>query len=106
MSFRQGIDMDGDKQIGLIVVGNLRTTVELYELVGLAGIDYLHVRAVLLHQFSEGKGEFQREVFLTCLGHTNSSGISSTVSGINHQRKSLVLGISRCHTEKKQYQDE
>ena len=106
VSLGQGVDVDGDKQVGLVIVGNLRTTVEFHELVGLAGIDHLHVRAVLLNQFSESEGELQGQILLTGLGHADGSCVTATVSGIDDQRESLVLRICRCHAEKKRYQDE
>ena len=106
MALGQGIDMNRDKQVGFIIVGNLRTTIEFHKLVSLTGIDDLHIRTILLHQLSKGEGEFQGQILLTGLGHTDGTSITATMSGIDNQREPLVLCISRCHTEKKRYEDE
>ena len=90
--------MHGDKQVGLVLVGDLRTTVEFHEPVGLTGIDHLHVRAVILYHPSEGKGELQRQVLLLRNG-TEGSCVMSSVAGINHQRKGFVRSVDRnCET--------
>ena len=106
MAFGQSIDVNGDKQVGLVVVGNLSTTIELHKLVGLTGIDHLHIGAVFLYQLSEGEGELQGQVLLTGLGNTDSTCVTTTMSGINHQCEFLILRISRCYREKKRDQDE
>ena len=81
--------MYGDKQVGLILVGNLRTTVEFYETVCLTGIDHLDARTILLHHPTEGKGELQGQVLL--LGDSaHSTRIMSAVAGIDHQRERLA----------------
>ena len=93
MALGQGIDVDRDKQVGLVLIGNLSTTVELHKTVGLAGIDDLHVRTVLLYESSEREGKFQGQILLTCLGHTDGACIATTVSGIDDQREPLRLRI-------------
>ena len=94
MALRHGIDMDGDKQVGLVLVGNLRPFIQFDEFIGLTSIDDFHTRAVLLHQSSEGQGELQREVLLLDTSITDGSCIAATMSSIDDQRKFAVC--SRC----------
>ena len=86
--------MDGDKEVGLVLVGNLCPAVELHETVGLTGVDDLHVGAVLFHELAEGQGELQRQVLLY---RDSAFGpwIAAPVTGIDHERKRLVLGLDR-----------
>ena len=100
MSLGQCIDMDGDKQIGLILVGNLRTFIQLHELIGLTGIDDLHVGTFLFHKFSEGKGKLQSQVLFLDTGIADGPGIASAMSGIDDQRKPVVCSsCDGCKTE-------
>ena len=102
MSFRQGIDMDGDKQIGLVLIGYLCPLVQFHELIGLTGIDDLHVGAVLLHQSSEGQRELQCQVLLPYTGTTDSAGIATAMSGIDDQRKIAICSCRNgCKAEKR-----
>ena len=100
---RQGVDMHGDKQVGLVLVGDLRTAVEFHELIRLAGIDHLHVGAVALHHLSEGEGELQRQVLLQRDG-TLRPCVTTAVPGIDHQRKWLVRRVHRHSETKYRYQ--
>ena len=85
--------MDGNEEVRLVLVGYLCPAVQLHEPVGLAGIDHLHVRAVLLHQLSEGQCHSQRECLLADLT-AHSTCISSTMAGIDDECKLLVGSIS------------
>ena len=92
----QGIDMDGDKQVGLVLVGNLRTAIEFDEAIRLAGVDHLHARAVFLYHAPEGQGELQRQVLLLGDG-ADGTRIMSAVSGIDYQRKGFACSVdSHC----------
>lgn len=83
--------MDGDEQIGLILIGNLRTAVQFDEGIGLSGIDNLHVGTVLLNHPSESQGILQRQIFLLHLALTDSTSITATMSSIDHQRETFGL---------------
>ena len=93
MSFRQGIDMDGDKKVGLVFVCNLRPTIEFNETVGLTGIDNPDIGSVALYELAKGQSELQGEVFLLGDG-TSGPCIMSTVPRINDQRE-LICSIRR-----------
>ena len=90
-SLGQGIRMDGDKEVGLVAVGNIGTGVQGNKHIRLTGVDYLHIRAVALHQLSESQRHIQVDDFLFCK-RTDSSGVVATMSGINHQCKLVRLG--------------
>ena len=83
--------MDRDKQVGLILIGNLRTTIQFDEGIGLASINDLHTGTVLFYQSSEGQGILQCQVFLLYPSLADCTRVTTTMSGINHQRE--VLGI-------------
>ena len=85
----QRVDVYGDKQVGLGVVGYLGTFVQLYEAVGLAGIYDVYIGAVALYQLSEGEGILQRQVLLLRDGSLRA-GVVASVAGIYHQRELLA----------------
>ena len=87
---RQGVDMDGDKQVGLILIGDLCATVEFDKGVGLTGIDYLHAGTVLFYHTSEGQGILQCQVLLLHLTLTDGTRVTAAMSGIDHQREGLT----------------
>ena len=87
--------MDGDEEVGLVLVGDLRPTVEFHEGIGLAGIDDLHVRTILLDHLSEGQGIPQRQVLFLHLTLTDGTRIKAAMSGIDHQCEGLI-GSLRC----------
>ena len=95
LTLRQGVDMDGDEEVGLVLVGDLRPTVEFHEGIGLAGIDDLHVRTILLDHLSEGQGIPQRQVLFLHLTLTDGTRIKAAMSGIDHQCEGLI-GSLRC----------
>ena len=90
--------MDGDKQVCLVLVGNVSTGMQGNEDIGLAGIDDLYIRAVLLHQLTKSQRHIQVDGFL--LGNlTYGTSIIATMSGINDQRKMFIGSNNSCrHT--------
>ena len=56
--------MNGDKKVGLCLIGYLGTLPQLNKPVGFAGIDYLHVGTVLLNDAPEGQRIAQRKRLL------------------------------------------
>ena len=71
---------------------------QFHELVGLAGIDHLHVWTILLHQASEGECKLQGQLLLLC-DSPHRTGILSAVAGIYYKCKLLVCSVSRhCKT--------
>ena len=86
------VDMNGNKKVGFIVVGNLSTTVKLHETVCLTGIDHLYIWTVALDHLSESEGELQRQVLLLRNG-SDGTCIISTVSRIDDQRELLIGSI-------------
>ena len=95
--------MDGDKEVGLGIVGNLGSLPEFQKTVGLAGIYDLHVRTVLLNDASESICIAQGQRFLV---HRLSLGTSvlTAVTGINYNRKALGRSIHRQGETKEQNQ--
>ena len=84
--------MDRDKEVGLVLIGNLRTPIQLNKLIRLAGIHHLDIWTILLHQSAEGQRHLQREVLL--LGYSShGTGIASTMTSIDNQRK---VRLSSC----------
>ena len=90
LALRKGIDMDGDKQISLVLVGNFRTTVQLHTGIRLAGVNHLHVRAVLFYQSTKGQGKLQCQVFFLDLAITNGTRVTTTMTGIYHEREVIL----------------
>ena len=85
----QCIGMYGDKEVGLVLVGNVGTGVQRHEDIRLAGVDDLYVRTVLLHQPAKGQCHIQVDGFL--LGDfAHRTCIVSAVSGVDDQREALV----------------
>ena len=98
--------MNRDKQVGLVLVGNLRPPVQLHELIGLTGIDDLHIGTVLLHQSSESQGELQCQILLLYTGTADSPRITPAMSCIDDQREIAVCShrnsrkTEKCDQEK------
>ena len=82
--------MDGDEEVGLVLVGNLRPSVEFHEGIGLTGIDDLHVGTVLFDHLSEGQGISQCQCLLLHLTLADGTGVKAAMSGIDHQCESLI----------------
>ena len=87
--------MDGYKQVGLILISNLRTTVEFDEGVGFAGVDHLHIRTILLYKPSEGQGKFQCQVLLLYLSQADGTSVTTAMPSVNHHRKVLIGSANR-----------
>ena len=99
MSLGQGVGMDRDKEVCLGLVGNVGTGVQGYEDIGLAGVDDLDVRTVLLHQTSEGQRHIQVDGFLPGDG-THSTGVVAAMACVDDQGKLLRLrSASHCRHE-------
>ena len=101
MTFRHGIDMDGDKQVGLVLIGYFCPLVQFHELIGLTGVYDFHIGTVLLYQSSEGQRKLQRQILLLDTGLADSPGIAAAMSGVDHQREILIC--SHCHGSKTAY---
>ena len=83
--------MHGDKEIGLVPIGNVGTGMQRDEHIGLTRIDDFYIRAVTFHQSSEGQCDIKIDGFL--LGQrTHSTRIMTTMTSVNHQRKLLGFG--------------
>ena len=84
----QGVGVHGDKEVGLVSVGNIGTGMQGDKHIGLTRVDDLHVRTVALYQFSKGQCNVQIDGFL--LGQrTHGTRIMASMSCINDQRKLL-----------------
>ena len=93
----QGVDVDRDKQIGLGLISYLGTTVQLYKLIGFAGINHFYVGTVLLNHTSEGQRKLQREVLLL-RDSTHGTRIVTAMTGIDHQRKTIFTSCLGHHS--------
>ena len=91
----QGIGVDGDEQVRLGFIGNLRPAVESDKHIPLAGVDDLHVRAVLLYQTPYGQGNFQVDVLLF-RDAADGSRVMSSVSGVDdhHEVAGICLSVA------------
>ena len=89
---RQGVDMQGDKEVGFVAVCNLRTLIELYKNIGLTGIDHPHIRTIALYHLSEGQGELQRQVLLFRYSAYRTC-IVTTMTGIDDKGEFFVCSI-------------
>ena len=95
--------MDGDKEVCLVIVGNLCPAIQLYESVGLSGVDDFYVRTVTLNQLPESEGELQCQVLL--LGYRSYGAcVASTVPGVYDQREPLVRTVGRQGKANNRYQ--
>ena len=83
------IDMEGDKQVCMLPVGNLCAVEELEIHIPFPRIDHPHVRAMGLHQFAESQRIAQGQVFLDG-DSPRSTMIVSTVTGIDNEREPLA----------------
>ena len=99
VAFRQGVYMHGDKEVGLIPVGNLGTLPQLKELVGLAGVDDPHVGTVLLNDTAKSQCIAQGQRLL--LGDfADRTGVPTAVPGIDDQRERLLCTVHRQYKAK------
>ena len=82
----QRVGVDGDKEVGLGIVGNLGTTIQGDEDIRLARIDHLHVRATLLNEAAQLEGHVQVDVLL--LGDfPYGTGVVPAVPGVDDDCK-------------------
>lgn len=93
--------MNRDKQIGLILIGNLCTTVQFDKSIGFAGINDLHTRTILFYHSSESQGIPQCQIFLLHFALADSTGVSTTMTGIDYQRE--IFGIHDTDRKKQSY---
>ena len=103
-TLRQGVDMQGDKEVGLVAVGNLGTLIEFHKDIGLTGIDHPYIRAVALHHASEGQGKLQRQVLLF-RDSPYGTGIMPAVTSIDDKGEFLVCSIGRHYKATYGYQE-
>ena len=94
LALGQCVDMDGDEEVSLVLIGYLCPSVQLHELVCLTGIDHIHVGTVLLYQSSEGQGHTQGQCLLIHLTAL-SPGIPAPMSGIDDKCEPLACSIGR-----------
>ena len=81
--------MHGNKEIGLIAIGNIGTALECDENIALSRINDTHIRTILFDQSTKGQGNIKINIFL--FGErTNGTGIFSAVTGIDHQHKTSI----------------
>ena len=92
-SARQRIGMDGNEQVGFVAIGDVSPFMQRHEDIGLARVDDPHVRTLTFHLSSKGQRHLQIDGFLLRDG-SHRSGIVSSMTGINDQRK-LLIG---CHS--------
>ena len=88
--------MDRDKQIGLGLISNLGSTVQLYKLIGLSGVYHLYVRTILLYKAAEGQSKLKREVLLF-RDSTHSASIVAAMTGIDNQGKVILTYCAGNH---------
>ena len=65
---RDGVDMEREKEVGLVAVGNVGTTGEGDEYVGCARVNHLHVGAISLHIAPKGERILQRQILFVGIG--------------------------------------
>ncbi len=80
--------MDGDEEVGLVVVGDVGACVERNEHIRFSGVDHLDIGTVALHVASEGQCHVEVDVLLLREG-ADGSCIVSAVSSINDQREAV-----------------
>ena len=102
-SSRQGVSMNGDKQVSISLVGNIGTLFQRNEHISRSRINHPYVWTVLLYHPSESQRHIQIDIlfFRDCSYGTR---IMSSVSGIYHQRKFLVLAERHTNEHRQQQQ--
>ena len=104
MALGQRVDMDGDEEVGLRLVGNLGTLPQLEEAVGLTGVDDAHVGTVALHHLTEGEGVAQGQRLLLRLP-PDGTGIMAAVPGIDDEREPWRGTVGRQHQYERHPED-
>ena len=96
-SLGQGIGVDGDKEVGLVAVGDIGTLVERDENIGLTSVYYVNAGTIVFHETSEGESNVEIDILL--LGKSaKSSGVMPSMSSVDDEREAL-LG-SQGHSER------
>ena len=82
--------MYGDKEVGLGVIGDVGTLVELNELIGLACIDHGDALAVLLNEFAKLEYYVEVDILLFGVG-AECSRVFPSMSGIEHYDEGVCV---------------
>ena len=101
-SLGQGVGVDGYKEVGLVAVGNVGTLVERDENVGFASVYYLDAGTIAFHETSEGEGHVEIDILLLGKG-AKSTGVMTSMSGVDDERKPLIGGHGHGEREYQHY---
>ena len=74
--------MDADKQVGLILVGDLGPAVQFYKIILIPGVDHMNILHVMPDQVPKFKRNSQVDVFLLCLKATGT-WVMTSVAGVD-----------------------
>ena len=83
--------MEGDKEVGIHLIGYLCSTIQLHKLIRLSRINHLDIGTSLFYQSSKSQGELQREILLLRDGAYGTC-IMSAMSSIDDQCKVSLCG--------------
>ncbi len=87
--------MDGDKQVGLGLVGDVATPLKGDKPVVVTGHDHLYILHLLVQQFAQFQPDGEIDCFF--IGFvTERAGILPSVTGVNHDHK--VTGLNSRHS--------
>ena len=75
------VDMDGDEEVGVVLVGYVGPAVQLYETVIAAGVDDIYRRIIALYQVPEASGDGEGDVFFIYFP-VDGSGVMAAVTGV------------------------
>ena len=105
--FPRRIGVDGDKEVGLVLVGNIHTALQGQEYIGLARVDNFHVGAVAFDQSSEGQGHVEIDILLLGDG-SHGTRVVPSMAGINHQHKlaRILVGLHRQRGAEEEQQED
>ena len=95
-----GVAMDGDEEVGMLVVGHLGTVVKRDEHVGFAGIEDIHIGTVFRDELSKFEGHREGDILLFSFA-PHSAGVLAAVSGINHNPADTILRLRESLNVKK-----
>ena len=84
------VGVNGYEHVCSGLVGYVGTFIQLYEHIGLAGVDYLYVLAVLLNEFTHLEGHVQVYALLLVLA-VYRSGVLASVTGVYYQYESALI---------------
>ncbi len=85
-----GVTVDGYEEVGFLLVSELRSAIEFYELVSGSCVDDLDVGCVLLDEFSGFFGDGEGDVFFQGAACTDASRVASAVSGVQDEDVSVM----------------